>query len=163
MDPWRSGCLVDRATVCGGGPGTLDLLLRTGARTGRESGVDAADRCTVLATAVLRGTPDDRLAAAIGPCGHPQAGGAADADDGVTRGTAGPADEPPAARASGVSLSAAGAGGGAAKSRVVRGHHVRPDATRVPLPGRGAGLVQPLRAGVGALQHAGRVVLPGGL
>lgn len=42
-------------------------------------------------------------------------------------------------------------------------HHVCADAARISVPGRGAGLVQSLRAGVGAVQHAGGAVLRGGL
>ena len=42
-------------------------------------------------------------------------------------------------------------------------YHVRADAARLFVPDGGAGLVQPLRAGLGAVEHAGRHVLPVGV
>ena len=41
------------------------------------------------------------------------------------------------------------------------GHHLRADGGGVHVPGGGDRLVQPVRAGLAAVEHAGRVVLPG--
>ena len=53
-------------------------------------------------------------------------------------------------------------GGHAARPGVGQRHHVRAAAARVLVPGGGDGLVQPLRAGVAIVEHAGRQLLPGG-
>ena len=58
---------------------------------------------------------------------------------------------------------AAECGDRAAQPGVVQRHHLRADAARLDVPDGGHGLVQPLRAVVAVVEHAGRTVLPGGL
>ena len=58
---------------------------------------------------------------------------------------------------------AAGCGDDAAGPGVERGHHLRAAAARVLVPGGGDGLVQPLRAGVAVVEHAGGQLLRRGL
>lgn len=48
------------------------------------------------------------------------------------------------------------------KSRLEHRYYLHSDAGQLPLPGRGGGLVQPLRAQLGAVQYNGNRLLPGG-
>src|SRR5262249_58380566 len=67
----------------------------------------------------------------------------------------------PGQRAPGLPVPAAGRAGRAARPGVVRRHHLRAAGGGVHVPGGDHRLVQPLRGGLAAVQHAGRLVLPG--
>ena len=92
-----------------------------------------------------------------------QAGAAADAADGPG------GDLPQAAAvaehdgAPDLPVFAAERGDRAARPGVVQRHHLRADAAGLDVPDGGHGLVQPLRAVVAVVEHAGRAVLPGGV
>lgn len=68
----------------------------------------------------------------------------------------GPHTSRPQPGASAVSVLVEADRGGEAQPGVVRGHHLRADAARVPVPGGDHGLIQPLRGGLGVGQHVGQ-------
>src|SRR4029077_20109533 len=63
-------------------------------------------------------------------------------------------------RTSHLPLSTAGFGDREAECVLGDRHNVRPLETRIRVPGRDHGLVQPLRAGVGSIDHHGNELLP---
>ena len=68
----------------------------------------------------------------------------------------------PLSRTSDLPVFTAESGDRAARPGVERGHHLRAAAAGLHVPGGGARLAQPLRAVVGAVEHAGQRVLRGG-
>ena len=67
--------------------------------------------------------------------------------------------DPAGRRAQDLPVFTAECGGHAARPGVVQRHHVRAAAARVLVPGGGAGLVQPVRAELAAVEHAGGELL----
>ena len=61
----------------------------------------------------------------------------------------------PAPWAQSLPVPAEGSGGHSGQPSLGRGHHLHPHGSRVPLPGGHHGLVQPVCAGLEALQHYG--------
>src|SRR3990170_997308 len=139
-----------------GWPATFDVVLRAGWRDGREPCPDAADRRTVPATAVFRQSQDGRAA-----WGQPEAYPAADATDGAAGDLSEATHDAARGWAPDLPVFAAGDRGCATGPGVGHRHHLRADATWFLVPGGDHGLVQPLRAGLAAVEHPGRDVLPG--
>ena len=87
---------------------------------------------------------------------------AADAGDGLGGDLSEAADDAAGRRTQDLPVFTAECGDHAARPGVVQRHHVRAAAARLFVPGGGDGLVQPLRAGVAVVEHAGRKFLRGG-
>jgi hypothetical protein len=155
-------------TLCGaavrlGGAFSIELLPRAvGDRERGESLVAAGDRRVVFETSLLWGAADDALAEGVGVRRESQARGAADAPDGAASRCPGATYESAAPGACGVSVFAAGRNDLSSKRGVVRGHHVRGDAARVPVLGGGDGLVQPVCARLGVVEFTRGGLLSGG-
>jgi len=146
-----------------GGTGAFDVLLRAGGAEQRELGVDAGDRRAVLEAAVLRLAADDGLAFRAGMGGQREAGGTADAGDGFAGDVTGTAHQSSPSRASSLPVFTEGHEDRAAQPGLVLRHHLRADAARVFVSGGGDGLVQSLRAFLGAVQHTGGAFLCAGV
>jgi len=95
--------------------------------------------------------------------GQRETGSAVDAGDETAGGLAGTAHQSGSSTASGLSVFAAGYKDRGAESGVVFGHHVRSYAAGFSVSGGSDGLVQPVRAGLGVVQHVGGAVLRGGV
>lgn len=144
-----------------GGFGSFELLLHADSNGERgESAADAEDRHVVPEAAVLRVSSNDGMAARTWLGSQRKASGSPDATDGIAGCVTGTAHESPAPTASSVSISSEGSEDTGTERSVVFGHHVYPNETGVSVPGGGHGLVQPLRAGMGAFQLVGDSVLP---
>ena len=120
--------------------------------------MDASDRRAILEDALLREPEDGR-----GARHQPLAGAASDAIDGTGGDLSQATPLAERHRASNLPVFAAKCGHCAAQPGVVERHHLRAHAARLDVPDGGHGLVQPLRALVAIVQHAGWSVLPGGV
>ena len=141
---------VDRALLA---------LLRAEGGERRDAGADAADRRAVPEVSVLRRPSDGTSPAPRGRADRPAPGRAADASDGAPGDLSGAAHQRAPPRAPGLPLSAAGLGDRAGEPCLVRRYHLHPGAARLPLPGGGHGLGEPVRPGLAAVEHAGRELL----
>src|SRR5262245_11045145 len=139
----------------------IEPLLRAGRRDAREPAADAAHRRGVHRLPVLRPPPDDGLADSAGRAGQPQAGAAADAAHGPGGHLPQAATERGRARASHLPVPAPGLDDRTARPGLECGHHIRPDGHGVHVPGSDHQLVQPLRRGLAAVEHARRLLLHG--
>src|SRR6185436_16768910 len=144
------------AAVRTAGPAALDLLLPAAAGERGESASAAATRRAVSGLSVLRQPPHGRHAG-----GQPQTHPAADAPSRSRSSLSQTELEPPGAGPRDLSVPAAWRLDRAAQPGLEHRYYVRSDAGRLPLPGGRHGLVQPLRAQLGTLQHDGDRLLSG--
>ena len=128
-------------------------------RVGGESGVDAADRRAVFEDAFLWFSADDMVAQPAGVWRQCQAGGAADAGDGIAGDVAGPSHEPSSSGTHKVPVFIAWNGDWSPLRGMERRHHVHSHATRIYVSDGGDGLVQPLRDCMGCVQQYGERIL----
>lgn len=145
-----------------GGTGSFQLLLHADShRERRESSADAEDRRAVSSTPVFRISSDHGVVEGSGMDGQRKACATTDAIDGIAGSTSGATHQSSASTASGVSVSSAGFEHPSSERSLVCRHHVYPYETGVSVLGGRHGLVQSLRAGLGAFQLIGNDVLFG--
>ena len=137
----------------------LLALLHAEGRGCRDARADAADRRAVPEVPVLRRPSDGTSPAPRGRADRPTPGRSADAPDGASGNLSGAAHQRSAPRAPGLALSAQGLDDRATEPCLVRRHHLHPGEPRLPLPGGGHGLGEPVRPGLAAVEHAGRELL----
>lgn len=140
-------------------PQSSRLRLRTGAGDAGEPGADEAAGSMALEVSNVWEPAVDGVVGSGGLGGEPQAGGWADGPDGI-----GGVVSTPLAQATGtgsrhLSVSVERGGGQWTGSGVVCGHHLPPYGLWVYVSSCGDGLVESLRAGLGAEQHVGGGVL----
>src|SRR5712691_7483322 len=134
----------------------LDLLLSAAAGERGEPASDAPARRAVHEAPVLRQPQDGRR---VGDQSQTRA--TADAHSGHRSPLPQTQLEPTGAGSRSVPVPTAWRRHRKAKSRLEHRYYVHSDAGRLSLPGCGDGLVQPLRAQLGTLQHHGDGLLPG--
>src|ERR1700680_3946438 len=136
--------------------GALDLLLPAAAGERRKPEPAPAARRVVLGLPVLRQPPDGRHAG-----NEPQTQPAADAHSRHPSPLSQTELEPSGARPRDLSVPAARRFDRAAQPSLEHRYYLHSDAWRLPVFGRGHGLVQPLRAQLGTFQHHGNRLLFG--
>src|SRR5712692_3014783 len=139
------------------GSAALDLLLSTPAGERGEPASAPPARPTLHEAPVLRQSQNGGRTG-----GEPQAHPAADAHSGHRSPLSQTELEPAGAGSPGIPLPAARRRDREAQPRLEHRYYLPSDAWRVSLPGRGDGLVQPLRAQLGTVQYDGNRFLPGG-
>src|ERR1700745_3788280 len=139
------------------GSAALDLLLPAATGERGEPATAPPTRPTVSEASVFRKPKNGRRAG-----GEPQAHPTADAHPGHRSPLSQTELEPPGAGSRSVPVSSARRRDREAQPRLEHRYYLPSDAWRVSLPGRGDGLVQPLRAQLGTVQYDGNRFLPGG-
>src|SRR5579864_3937646 len=157
MDRSPSSAPQHPTAVRTAGSAALDLLPPAAAGERGESTPAPPTRPVVLEAPVLRQPQDGRRAG-----GKPQTYPAPDAHSGYRSPLPQTQLEPSGAGSPDLPVPAARRGNPAAQPRLEHRYYLHSDAWRVSLPGRGDGLVQPLRPELGTLQHPGDRLLPGG-
>src|ERR1700687_425996 len=157
MDRSRSSTPQHSTAVRTAGSAAFDLLPPAAAGERGESTPAPPTRPVVLEAPVLRQPQDGRRAGS-----EPQTHPAPDAHSGHRSPLPQTQLEPPGARSPDLPVPAARCGNPPAQPRLEHRYYLHSDAWRFPLPGRGDGLVQPLRAQLGTLQYDGDRLLPGG-
>src|SRR5450432_964195 len=156
MDRSRIFAAQHSAAVRTAGSAALHLLLSAAAGDRGEPAPDAPVRRVVPEMPVLR-EPQDGLRV-----GHQsQTRATADADSGHRSPLSQTELEPPGTGSHDLSVPAARRRHRKTKSRLEHRYYLHSDAWRLSLPGRSDGLVQPLRAQLGAVQYDGNRLLPG--
>src|SRR5579863_1662053 len=141
---------------------SLGFVLRAGGRERREPGADAIAGRAVHADAILWEPENEGVAGQHGPSSESQTRCAADGVAGH-RGRVSEAEaEPAGRRPPDLPILVAGHHGGARQPGVEHRYHVYPDGAGFRVPGRGHGLVQPVRTELVAVFDAGGRVLCGG-
>src|SRR5260221_7347915 len=143
-----------RAAVRTAGAGALNLLLRAANRKPRELATDAQARRAVPEAAVFRQPQDGSRTGR-----ESQTDAAVDAAHGHRSALRQAELEPSRAGPPGVSVLVARREDRTCKSRLEHRYYLHSDAERLSVPGGGDGLVQPLRAELGTLEHARHGVL----
>src|ERR1700733_44636 len=156
MDRSRTSAAHRPAAVRTAGRAALDLLSPTATGARGEPAPAAATRRAVSEMPVLRQPQDGRR---VG--GQSQARATADAHSGHRSSLRQTELKPPGSGSRSVSVPAAGRRHRAAQPRLEYRYYVRSDARGLSVPGRGDGLVQPVRAELGTVQHDGDRLLPG--
>ena len=147
---------AQRATaVRTAGSAALDLLLSAAAGGHREPAPDAPARPVVHEAPVFRQPENGRRTG-----DQSQTGATAHVDSGHRSTLSQTQLEPSGTGSPSVSVPAARGRHRKSKSRLEHRYYVHSDAGRLSLPGRGDGLVQPLRAELGIVQHNGDRLLP---
>src|ERR1700685_1180384 len=157
MNRPRIFALDNRTAVRTAGSAALDLHLPAAAGERGEPTADAAARRAVSGMSLFRQPPDGGHAG-----GEPQTRTATDGHSGNRSSLSETELEPAGAGSRDLPVPAARPVDRAAQSRLEYRYYVYSDAWRVPLPGRGYELVQPLRAPLGTVQHHGDRLLSGG-
>src|ERR1700674_886421 len=139
------------------GSAALNLLPPAAAGERGESAPPPPARPVVLEAPVLRQPQDGRRAG-----GEPQTHPAPDAHSGHRSPLPQTQLEPPGTGSPDLPVPAARCGNPPAQPRLEHRYYLHSDAWRFPVPGRGDGLVQPLRAQLGTFQYDGNRLLPGG-
>src|ERR1700674_5535908 len=139
------------------GSAALNLLPPAAAGERGESASAPPARPVVPEAPVLRQPQDGR-----GVGSKPQTHPAPDAHSGHRSPLPQTELEPPGAGSPDLPVPAARGGNPSAQPRLEHRYYLHSDAWRFPLPGRGDGLVQPLRAQLGTFQYDGNWLLPGG-
>ena len=153
-----------KSAMCFSGAAPFELLSRPCGRGKRdELRPDETDRPAVSEAAVLRIAADDGLAGGLWLVCQREAGGAADASDGHPLHLARAAHKPSSPCPCKIPLLAAGPCYPGSESGLVRGHHVPSPASGVSVSCGRDGLVQPVCAGLGAVQFDGNGILPSGV
>src|SRR5450432_2307134 len=156
MDRSRIFAAQHSAAVRTAGSAALHLLLSAAAGDRGEPAPDAPVRRVVPEIPVLR-EPQDGLRV-----GHQsQTRATADADSGHRSPLSQTELEPPGTGSQDLPVSAARRGNPPAQPRLEHRYYLHSDAWRLSVSGRGDGLVQPLRAQLGTVQHHGDRLLPG--
>src|SRR5215475_6314216 len=135
---------------------SLDLLSPPAAGERREPASAPTARRAVLGLPVFRQPSDGRHAG-----GQPQAHPTADAHSGHRSALSETKPEPPGSGSRDLPVPAARCLHRTAQPSLEHRYYVPSDAWRIPLPGYRDGLVQPLRAQLGALQYDGDRLLSG--
>src|SRR5882672_1889794 len=149
---------VDRGpAVPAAGAAALDLVLPADRRERGESRAHATDRRAVFGDALLR-QPE----AGGGAESQSQARAAADAQDGPGGDLPAAANDLAGGGTQDLPVFTAESGDSEARPGVGDGHHLRAAAAWLSVPRGDHGLVQPACAGVAAVEHALRELLPGG-
>src|SRR5450432_2161908 len=156
MDRSRIFAAQHSAAVRTAGSAALHLLLSAAAGDRGEPAPDAPVRRVVPEMPVLR-EPQDGLRAAH----QSQTRATADADSGHRSPLSQTELEPPGTGSQDLPVSAARRGNPPAQPRLEHRYYLHSDAWRLSGSGRGDGLVQPLRAQLGTVQHHGDRLLPG--
>src|ERR1700678_1464395 len=157
MDRSRSPAPQHSTAVRTAGSAALDLLLPAAAREHGEPATAPPTRPTVSEASVFWKSQNGCRAG-----GEPQAHPTADAHSGHRSPLSETELEPPGAGSPDLPVPAARRGNPSAQPRLEHRYYLPSDAWRVSLPGRGDGLVQPLRAQLGTFQYDGNRFLPGG-
>ena len=162
MDRTGSWRAVGEPSMRPGEVVSVELLSR-GHRYGErnESATDESDRPVILAALLLWFAPDDRLVAGSGLGGQREARGPAHAGDVFAGDRARTPYQSASSCASGVSVSAARCRGDGAECGVVRRHNVRAVDAGIHVSVRSDGLGQPIRIGMGTVEHLGGRLLRG--
>src|SRR5260370_3599230 len=156
MDRSRSSTPQHSTAVRTAGSAALDLLPPAAAGERGESTPAPPTRRVVLEAPVLRQPQNGRRAG-----GEPQTHPAPDAHSGHRSPLPQTQLEPSGAGSPDLAVPGARRGNPAAQPRLEHRYYLHSDAWRVSLPGRGDGLVQPLRPELGTLQHHGNRLLSG--
>src|SRR5260370_24303888 len=157
MDRSRAPAPQHPAAVRTARSAALDLLLPAAAGERGEPAIAPPARSAVSETPVFWKPQNVRR---IGR--EPQTHPTADAHSGHRSPLPQTQLEPSAAGPSNLPIPAARRGDREAQPRLEHRYYLPSDAWRVSLPGRGDGLVQPLRAQLGTVQYDGDRFLPGG-
>src|SRR5260370_6612510 len=157
MDRSRSSAPQHSTAVRTAGSAALDLLLPAAAGERGEPAPASRARPVVPEAPILR-KPQDGSRAGSEPQAHP----APDAHSGYRSPLSQTELEPPGAGSPDLPVPAARRGNPPAQPRLEHRYYLHSDARRLPVPGRGDGLVQPLCAQLGTLQYDGDRLLPGG-
>src|SRR5580693_1617780 len=157
MDRSRSPAPQHSTAVRTAGGAALDLLPSAAAGERGEPAIAPPARPAVSEASLFRKPQNGRR---IG--GEPQTHPTADAHTGHRSSLSQTQLEPSSAGPSNLPIPAARRGDREAQPRLEHRYYLPSDAWRVSLPGRGDGLVQPLRAQLGTLQYDGNRFLPGG-
>jgi len=144
----------DAAVQCGG-TFTVEFLLPAREREPEESRRDAIAGRAVHAAAVLRGSTNDPVAGRPRVLRQFQAGKTITAADGTGSDLSQTALVRPGAGTPDLPVSTARTGDHTSQPGVGYRHHVHPVARWIRISGGGHGLVQPVRAGLGSIDHAG--------
>ena len=152
---YRNGspALEHRAAMRVDLPAAVELVLRAAKRERREFAANAVAGRTVHADAVLRESPHDSVAAKARLERQPQTCATTHAADGHRSDLREAAIVRSSARTSDLSISAERNEDHAAESGVEHRHHLYSSEWRFRISGGDSGLVQPVRAGVGNLDH----------
>src|SRR3954463_8917598 len=144
--------------VAGGQP--LGFVLRAVGRERREPSADAFARRAVHADSVLWKQENEGVADNRRLCREPQAYLALVGFDGARSRVSEAEAERAWRRPPDLPLLVARNHGGARQPGMEHGYHLYPDGTRIPVPGCGDGLVQPVRAELVAVVDDGGGFLP---
>src|ERR1700686_3776757 len=156
MDRSRSSAPQHSTAVRTAGRAAFDLLLSAAAGKRGEPASDAPARPVVHEAPVFRQPENGRRTR-----DQSQTRATADADSGHRSALSQTQLEPSGTGSRNLSVPAARCRHRKTKSRLEHRYYVHSDAWRLSLPGRGDGLVQPLRAQLGTVQHDGNRLLPG--
>src|SRR5580658_1494478 len=157
MDRSKTSVPDHSAAVRTAGSVTLDLVLPAATREHGELASAPAARPVVREASVFR-QPQNGCRTESEPHAHP----AADAHSGPRSPLSETEPESSGAGSPDLSVPAAWRGNSPAQPRLEHGYYLHSDARRLSVPGRGDGLVQPLRAQLGTFQHHGDRLLSGG-
>jgi len=157
MDRSHSSTPEHSTAVRAAGSAALDLLLPAAAGERGEPASAPPARPAVFKMPILWQPQNGTRTG-----GEPQTHPTADAHFGYRSPLSQTELEPPGAGARGVSVPAARRRDRAAQSRLEHRYYLYSDARRLPVLGRGDGLVQPFCSQLGTIQHAGNRLLPGG-
>src|SRR5579863_5022779 len=156
MDRFRPSAPQRSTAVRTAGSAALDLLLRAPAGERGELAPDAKAGPVVHEAPVFRQPQDGRRVRRGSPSCP-----ATDAHLGNRSALPQAVSEPPGSRPPDLSIPAARRSDRAAQPRLEHRYYLHSDARRLSVPGGGNGLVQPLRAELGAVQHHGDRLLLG--
>src|SRR5580692_9711795 len=156
MDRSRPSAAHRATAVRTAGSAALDLLPPAEAGERGDLAAVARARRTVSEVTVLR-QPQDGRRVRRGPPSRP----AANAHSGNRSSLSQAAPESPGSRPPDLSVPVARRGDRAPQPGLVDRYYLYSDAWWLSVPGRGDGLVQPVRAELGTIQHDGNRLLPG--
>src|SRR3974390_406323 len=162
MDSSPTPTVVSASAMRTAGSGCGQLLLPREAGVGGESLLPAIARRGIYPSSLLRRAQDDALAALAAPCSGSQTSASSVAGDGFDGRLSQAAFEPQSSSPQAFSVSAQGRSDRATQPGLEHRHHLYSAAGWVCLSGRGHGLVQPLRAGLGVIAQFGSRLLCGG-
>src|ERR1700691_2234479 len=157
MDRSKTSMPDHSAAVRTAGSVTLDLVLPVATREHGELASAPAARPVVREASVFR-QPQDGCRTESEPQAHP----AADAHSGHRSPLSETEPEASGAGSPDLPVPVAWRGDPPAQPRLEHRYYLYSDARRLSVPGRGDGLVQPLRAQLGTFQHHGDRLLSGG-
>src|SRR5438477_3971274 len=157
MDRSTTSAAYGTTAVRTAGSAALDLLLPAAAGERGEPAPNAPTRPVIHEAPIFRQPENGRRTG-----DQSQTRATADADSGHRSPLPQTELEPPGAGSPDLPVPAARRGNPPAQPRLEHRYYLHSDARRFPLPSRGDGLVQPLRAQLGTFQYDGNRLLPGG-